>query len=111
MGAGHDGEPADGAKSAARPLPHDGTLRDHTDPEITATVTPLRSETMTRAHRENPTHLHRLAKFTFRRMSTARARREIERADNLFAVLDRVNRLARIAGSDVPPLPTSLVRR
>lgn len=66
---------------------------------------------MTRSHREDPVLLHRLAKFAFRRHQTARARREVERADALFAVVDRVNRLARIAGTDVPSMPSRLVRR
>lgn len=65
---------------------------------------------MTRLHREDPNHIHRLAKFTYRRMETARARRELERADQLFAVLDRVNRLGRIAGTKPVSLPQGLKR-
>lgn len=65
---------------------------------------------MTRAHRDDPIHLHRLAKYAFRRHQTARARREVERADALFAVVDRVNRLARLAGSAIPDLPRALKR-
>lgn len=68
---------------------------------------------MTRIHREDPASLHRLAKFTFRRYQGAKARRELERADQLFQVLDRVNRLGRIAGSaaTIPTLPAGLVRK
>lgn len=66
---------------------------------------------MTRLHREDPKTLHRLAKFTFRRYQTAKARREIDRAEQLFAVLDRVNRLARMAGSQGAAVPSRLVRR
>lgn len=65
---------------------------------------------MTRRHREDPRYLDRLAKHTYRRYITARARRELERADQMFAVLDRVNRLARVAGTAHVSLPASLVR-
>lgn len=65
---------------------------------------------MTRAHRDDPIHLHRLAKFAFRRYNTARARREIERADQYFQVVDRVNRLDRCAGVTLPNLPSALIR-
>jgi hypothetical protein len=63
-----------------------------------------------RDYHNDPAYMHRLAKRAFRTYAAASARHEIERAERAFAVVDRVNRLCRIAGTNIPDLPASLRR-